>query len=445
MTVMTDYRDFFKRAVNATHNKYTFSDENDIIRSVKEREKGMNKKTVKRGNLLLGIAAGTAACVAVIGAGALGLTYLAQHGGLKGPDVQGPGAGYSANSGTTAADTNEAEFTTIFQSYSINGSGYVKVDQRYGVGDDLTVHLKGYSFDGVFAKIGYELIFKDEIIGDASDIRQIWPKDTENGHCDNVEYEIEKNTVLCTANYRLETFADHTEVEFGYKDDPQSLIFGLTMQKSTDSIDAPIITTATYMTAPEDVSHDVTTAVYMTTTDNGDTPVMTEETTVTTEISDDTTSVIPEDSISSTTTGYYEGEAALNILKQYAGEDYCFPLEKWKKEVINYRTDHEYKFNIPAEDGEPILAVTGGTVVETVDAPATGNVYLADGINITIQAADGRKWRYSHLSDIYVSEGDTVKAGDKIAAVGATGWCTGPLVCISFPDSEVIDPAQAAE
>ena len=69
----------------------------------------------------------------------------------------------------------------------------------------------------------------------------------------------------------------------------------------------------------------------------------------------------------------------------------------------------------------------------------------SDGIYITIQASDGRKWRYSHLSDIYVSKGDTVTAGDRIAAVGETGLATGPLVCISFPDSEVIDPAQAAE
>ena len=144
--------------------------------------------------------------------------------------------------------------------------------------------------------------------------------------------------------------------------------------------------------------------------------------------------------------GYYEGEEALNILKQYAGEDYCFPLENWTKNVINYRTHDEwtgidtstdYRFNIPAEEGEPILAVTGGTVIETNSRNVPGQ---GEGIYITIQAADGRKWRYSHLSDIYVSEGDIVKAGNRIAAVGATGWCTGPLVCISFPDSEVIDP-----
>ncbi|MBO6230077.1 MAG: peptidoglycan DD-metalloendopeptidase family protein [Ruminiclostridium sp.] len=160
----------------------------------------------------------------------------------------------------------------------------------------------------------------------------------------------------------------------------------------------------------------------------------------------DNTSAVTEDD-SGYRTGYYEGEEALNILKQYAGEEYCFPLENWKKDVITYRTHDEwtgdtstdYRFNIPAEEGEPILAVTGGTVIETNSRNVPGQ---GEGIYITIQAADGRKWRYSHLSDYYVSEGDTVKAGDKIAAVGATGWCTGPLVCISFPDSEVIDPAE---
>ena len=142
-----------------------------------------------------------------------------------------------------------------------------------------------------------------------------------------------------------------------------------------------------------------------------------------------------------------EEKDALDQLKSFAGEDYCFPLENWTKDVINYRTHDEltggdtstdYRFNIPAEEGEPILAVKGGTVIETQPRNVPGQ---GEGIYITIQAPDGRKWRYSHLSDIFVSEGDTVKAGDRIAAVGATGWCTGPIVCISFPDSEVIDPA----
>ncbi len=138
--------------------------------------------------------------------------------------------------------------------------------------------------------------------------------------------------------------------------------------------------------------------------------------------------------------GYYEGEEALNILKQYAGEDYCFPFDKLEKEKVSYydgdkwTNSDEIKFNFAVgEEGVPIKAITGGTVIETFSRNVPG---YREGIYITIQAADGRKWRYRHLSDFYVTEGDTVRAGDVIAAVGATGWCTGPCLTISFPDDE---------
>ncbi len=138
--------------------------------------------------------------------------------------------------------------------------------------------------------------------------------------------------------------------------------------------------------------------------------------------------------------GYYEGEAALSILKQYAGEDYCFPFDKLEKEKVSYydgdkwTNSDEIKFNFAVgEEGVPIKAITSGTVIETFSRNVPG---YGEGIYITIQATDGRKWRYRHLSDFYVTEGDTVRAGDVIAAVGATGWCTGPCLTISFPEDE---------
>ena len=218
-----------------------------------------------KSNKVFNVIAGIAGTAAILAGAVFGLNWLNEHGGLKERGIESSnGAGYSQNTAamTTAATSNALLYNTT------DDSGYVKVDQRYGFGDDLTVHLREYIFDGIFAKISYELVFKDEITGDISDIRQIWPKDTESGHCDSVEYGFGKNTVSCSASYRLETFADQTEVSFGYKDDPKSELFGLTMFKSTDRINEPMITTAIYMTAP----------------DNNDAPVMTEETTVTTDV-----------------------------------------------------------------------------------------------------------------------------------------------------------------
>lgn len=224
------------------------SNNNDNVRHINFREITPEYVEPKKSHKALKVVAGVAGTAAVLAGGVFGLKWLNDNGGLKGPDVQGTGAGYSSNADTTAADTNEAEFTTIFHSYSINGSGYVKVDQKYGVDDDITVHLKGYKFDGTWAKIYYDVIYKDEIMG--GEIKQIAPKETENGHTESLEYAINANYAYCTANYRLDTPADSVNVSFGYKDDQQSDIFSLTMQKSTDMIDEPIATTAVYVTTP---------------------------------------------------------------------------------------------------------------------------------------------------------------------------------------------------
>ena len=168
-----------------------------------------------------------------------------------------------------------------------------------------------------------------------------------------------------------------------------------------------------------------------------------------------------EESSEGTTTapshsGYYEGEAALDILKQYAGGDYCYPLKEQITDDVKYRTHDEwtgpdtsgdYRFTIKAQDGDLIFAVTGGKVVETDTSHkyANSDSEHKEGFYVIIQSPDGRKWRYSHCSAVFVNVGDTVKAGDKIAAVGLTGFTTGAHLAISFPDSDVIDPEQTTE
>ena len=64
--------------------------------------------------------------------------------------------------------------------------------------------------------------------------------------------------------------------------------------------------------------------------------------------------------------------------------------------------------------GTPIIAVANGTITETGSAGAYGNQ--------TIQTLeDGTEIWYCHQTDIGVSPGDTVSAGQQIGTVGSTG------------------------
>ena len=72
-----------------------------------------------------------------------------------------------------------------------------------------------------------------------------------------------------------------------------------------------------------------------------------------------------------------------------------------------------------SEPGTPILAAAGGVVVTQELHPAYGNMIEIDHGNNLIT-------RYAHASRVFVKQGDVVKRGQKIAAVGTTGRSTGP-------------------
>ena len=46
--------------------------------------------------------------------------------------------------------------------------------------------------------------------------------------------------------------------------------------------------------------------------------------------------------------------------------------------------------------------------------------------SVLIEHADGRRTLYAHAESLFVQAGDTVRAGQPIAAVGSTGHSTGP-------------------
>ena len=75
--------------------------------------------------------------------------------------------------------------------------------------------------------------------------------------------------------------------------------------------------------------------------------------------------------------------------------------------------------DIPADQGAVILAAADGTVTETGFDAEKGNYLILDH-------GDGLTTLYAHCRNVDVQEGDTVKAGEMIAAVGCTGMYTGP-------------------
>lgn len=81
--------------------------------------------------------------------------------------------------------------------------------------------------------------------------------------------------------------------------------------------------------------------------------------------------------------------------------------------------DHTHAgLDIAAPAGTPIKAAASGTV--SYSGWMSGYGYL-----IIIDHDNGVQTYYGHCSKLYVSEGETVEAGDKIAAVGSTGNSTG--------------------
>jgi murein DD-endopeptidase MepM/ murein hydrolase activator NlpD len=69
--------------------------------------------------------------------------------------------------------------------------------------------------------------------------------------------------------------------------------------------------------------------------------------------------------------------------------------------------------------GTPIVAPADGVVARVSNT--TGY-----GLTVEINHGYGIKTLYGHLSKSYVSVGQTIKRGQKIAAVGESGRATGP-------------------
>jgi murein DD-endopeptidase MepM/ murein hydrolase activator NlpD len=92
-----------------------------------------------------------------------------------------------------------------------------------------------------------------------------------------------------------------------------------------------------------------------------------------------------------------------------------------------------------APSGTPVRSVGDGLVEFAGWQNGYGNV-------VQIQHGKQRSTLYAHLSRIDVRKGQSVEQGQRLGAVGATGWATGPHLHFEFQvNGQHVDPLQLAK
>lgn len=112
----------------------------------------------------------------------------------------------------------------------------------------------------------------------------------------------------------------------------------------------------------------------------------------------------------------------------YGGGPFCWPAPSYTRISDDYGNrihptlgvqQFHNGVDMAAPNGSPILAAESGTVIAAAYSSTMGNY-------IMINHGNGLYTIYMHASALYVSTGQTVTRGQKIAAVGSTGRSTGP-------------------
>ncbi|MEO6835208.1 MAG: peptidoglycan DD-metalloendopeptidase family protein [Candidatus Tumulicola sp.] len=107
----------------------------------------------------------------------------------------------------------------------------------------------------------------------------------------------------------------------------------------------------------------------------------------------------------------------------------------WRSNPFGGSPEFHQGLDIAAPSGTTVTAAAGGTVIMAQWYGGYGNYILIDH-------GGGYSTGYGHLSAIYVSNGQSVKRGQAIGAVGSTGASTGPHLHFEVRiDGKPVDPA----
>lgn len=107
----------------------------------------------------------------------------------------------------------------------------------------------------------------------------------------------------------------------------------------------------------------------------------------------------------------------------------------WRSNPFGGSPEFHQGLDIAAPSGTTVTAAAGGSVIMAQWYGGYGNYILIDH-------GGGYSTGYGHLSAIYVSNGQSVKRGQAIGAVGSTGASTGPHLHFEVRiDGKPVDPA----
>lgn len=93
--------------------------------------------------------------------------------------------------------------------------------------------------------------------------------------------------------------------------------------------------------------------------------------------------------------------------------------------ITQYYSWKHLGLDIANKTGTPLYAVDDGVV----EYSGWGTGY---GYYVLINHGGGVKTRYAHASKLYVKKGDSVSKGETLAAMGSTGWSTGPHIHFEY-------------
>ncbi|MBE2252153.1 MAG: M23 family metallopeptidase [Myxococcus sp.] len=104
---------------------------------------------------------------------------------------------------------------------------------------------------------------------------------------------------------------------------------------------------------------------------------------------------------------------------------------------IHHQASMHTGVDLPATEGTPIPAARAGTVVFAGERGGYGNA-------VELQHDDGTTTLYAHASEVLVTRGQFVPAGQPVATVGQTGRSTGPHLHLEVRQGgHAIDPLRA--